>query len=129
MAKFFKINTTTSKVVDIIEADNEYISSLDDHSLWIEYTNEHFNAPKVGWTYVINGRYFKGEQPYPSWTFNHLSLQWEPPVPYPDPAVHGITRWDEETQTWKKHYTTQEVVLGLADDDEDYMTHIGRIQE
>lgn len=41
---------------------------------------------------------FYARQPYPSWTFDEATLQWNPPAAYPDDGK--IYRWDEEQQDW-----------------------------
>ena len=37
-------------------------------------------------------------QPYPSWTLNETTCQWEAPTPYPDDD--GRYTWDEDTLSW-----------------------------
>lgn len=41
---------------------------------------------------------FIAPQPYPSWTLDDATTEWQPPVPMP--ATPGIWMWDEDTQTW-----------------------------
>ena len=40
----------------------------------------------------------RGPQPYPSWSFNELTEQWESPIPRPDDEQNYV--WDEVNQTW-----------------------------
>ena len=53
---------------------------------------------------VIGGHYdaerdaFYGPQPYPSWTLDESTCQWECPVDYPDDGE--VYEWNEETQSW-----------------------------
>jgi hypothetical protein len=37
-------------------------------------------------------------QPYPSWTLNETTCQWEAPTPYPDDD--GRYTWNEDTLSW-----------------------------
>ena len=37
-------------------------------------------------------------QPYPSWTLNDTTCQWDPPVAYPDDGK--MYNWNEGTQAW-----------------------------
>lgn len=42
---------------------------------------------------------FVGQQPFPSWTLNETSGEWEPPTPYPnDDNTYG---WDEDNLQWQ----------------------------
>jgi hypothetical protein len=50
---------------------------------------------------------FRTPQPYPLWTLNEDTCQWEPPIPYPDAEFDsdGVDiskpyRWDIETEDW-----------------------------
>ena len=42
-------------------------------------------------------------QPYPSWTLNEDTCQWEAPVPRPDRSTGCPYNWDETTGAWIKH--------------------------
>jgi hypothetical protein len=52
----------------------------------------------IGYTYSVSHDAFISPQPFPSWTLNETTLDWDPPVPYPDDG--GMYVWDEATQTW-----------------------------
>jgi hypothetical protein len=39
-------------------------------------------------------------QPYPSWTLNTTTANWEPPVPDPSSEENGTFDWNEELQQW-----------------------------
>jgi hypothetical protein len=41
---------------------------------------------------------FYSHKPYPSWTLNEDTCQWQPPVAYP--SEEGLYSWNEETQSW-----------------------------
>jgi len=59
------------------------------------------NFAGVSMTYDEARDAFIHEQPYPSWTLNETTCNWDPPVPepsLPDPAGRHV--WDEENQAW-----------------------------
>jgi hypothetical protein len=41
-------------------------------------------------------------QPYPSWSLNEETLDWDPPSPKPEPeeGQMGFYEWDEESTSW-----------------------------
>ena len=46
---------------------------------------------------------FYGKQPYPSWTLNTTTAEWDPPTPYPSTETEGppdTYNWNESTKTW-----------------------------
>jgi len=56
------------------------------------------NYAGIGFHYDTNLDAFIKPQPFPSWTLNPTSCQWEAPVPYPEDGVFYI--WNEETISW-----------------------------
>ncbi len=55
------------------------------------------NYAGVGHIYDPVRDAFRDPQPYPSWTLNEDTCQWEPPSPYP----MDVPRiWDEATLSW-----------------------------
>lgn len=59
------------------------------------------NFAGVGMVWLPDGPQgggFAGLQPYPSWTLNPFSYQWEPPFPPPDGRQD--CSWDEAAQNW-----------------------------
>lgn len=65
-------------------------------------TSYHGNIRKnyagVGYTYRADIDAFVPPQPYPSWTLNTNTAQWEAPVPYPTDGKRYT--WDETTLSW-----------------------------
>ncbi len=55
------------------------------------------NYAGIGHTYDETRDAFYAPQPYPSWTLNQTTCQWEAPTPYPD---EGNYAWDEDTLSW-----------------------------
>ena len=52
----------------------------------------------LGDTYREDLDAFIAPQPYPSWTLNESTGQWEPPTPRPDDK--NLYSWNEDTQSW-----------------------------
>ena len=117
MAHFAKIedNLVTNVIVvdneDILDENNEeqealgiaFIHNLynDNTTVWVQTSyNSNFrkNFAGVGHTYDETRDAFYAPQPYPSWTLNETTCQWEAPTPYPDDGEEYD--WDEETLTW-----------------------------
>ena len=60
------------------------------------------NYAGVGYTYDKDRDAFIPPQPYPSWTLNEDTCQWE--CPHPVPVVEGKYHlWDENIQNWKAY--------------------------
>ena len=57
------------------------------------------NYAGVGFTYDSDRDAFYSAQPYPSWTLNEDTCQWDSPVPYPNDDKMYI--WNEEEQSWE----------------------------
>ena len=63
------------------------------------------NFAGIGYTYDENLDAFIPPKPYPSWTLNTTTCNWDPPVPEPelteeDKTNHYLYIWDEENQSW-----------------------------
>jgi len=56
------------------------------------------NYAGVGYTYDETRDAFIAPQPYPSWTLNEDTCQWEAPVAFPNDGKSY--NWDEETGSW-----------------------------
>jgi hypothetical protein len=52
----------------------------------------------IGYTYDASLNAFIRPQPYPSWTLNSQTCDWDPPTPKPDDGKSY--RWDEATLSW-----------------------------
>jgi len=116
MAHFAKvINNVVEKV---IVAEQDYIDTLpvEEGSRWIQTS---YNT--IAGTHILGGTPFRGNfagpgmlydsdldafipvQPYPSWTLNTTTYQYEAPIPMP---TDGKYSWDEDayqadnTQGW-----------------------------
>ena len=61
------------------------------------------NYAGVNFTYNEEKDAFILPQPFPSWTLNESTCQWEAPIAYPGvwgSDVEGKYVWNEETQSW-----------------------------
>ncbi len=56
------------------------------------------NYAGIGYTYDAAKDAFIPPQPWPSWTLNEDTCQWEAPTAYPDDGKMYI--WNEETTSW-----------------------------
>lgn len=52
----------------------------------------------IGYRYDEARDAFIAPQPYISWTFNETTLDWQPPIPYPNDGK--VYRWDEASLQW-----------------------------
>jgi hypothetical protein len=64
------------------------------------------NYAGIGYTYDSTRDAFIALQPYPSWTINEDTCQWESPIAYPTISVDEYGnpttyyKWDEPTTSW-----------------------------
>ena len=96
MSYFAKINNEI--VEKVIVAEQNFIDIQE--GTWVQTSyNGNFrkNYAGIGYTYDETRDAFYTPQPYPSWTLNETTCQWEAPTPYPD---DGYYSWDEDTLSW-----------------------------
>jgi hypothetical protein len=113
MAHFAHIDE--SGIVDnVIVADQDFIDSgaVGDKTKWIQtsyntHRGEHRqgrtpirkNYAGKGFTYDPQMDAFIPPKPYPSWTINNDTGDWDPPVDRPSNPTRPI-HWDEGNQEW-----------------------------
>tara|TARA_R110002073_G_scaffold129747_2_gene276117 strand:+ start:366 stop:689 length:324 start_codon:yes stop_codon:yes gene_type:complete len=102
MSHFAKIDNNNI-VEQVIVAEQDFINSgaVGDSFLWVQTSyNGNFrkNYAGVGDTYDKNRDAFIPVKPYPSWTLNETTCQWEAPVAYPDDGNQYT--WNETDQQW-----------------------------
>ena len=110
MAHFAKVNGGI--VEQVIVAEPEFFNSFVDNSPgeWIQTSyNTHGgvhtlggtplrkNYAGIGYTYNSALDAYIAPKPYPSWTLNEETTEWEAPVARPE---EGMYTWDEEEQEW-----------------------------
>ena len=113
MKKYAKV--LEGKVKEVIMAEDNFFDTFVDSSpgTWLEcsHTDDETmirkHPPAVGDNYDSSADAFYAQQPYPSWTLNTTTFEWEPPVARPAEANEqdgvGHTKkysWDEENTQW-----------------------------
>lgn len=107
MSNFAQIEN--SVVVDVIVAEQDVINTM--NGTWVQTSyntvgGKHTlggtplrgNYAGVGYTYDAKNDVFYQPQPFPSWTLNTTTWNWDCPVPQP---VDGkIYHWNENNQVW-----------------------------
>ena len=101
MSHFAKINSNNI-VTEVIVSEKDFINSglVGDEFLWVQTSyNGNFrkNFAKIGDTWDLTRNAFIPPKPYPSWTLNETTCQWE--APSAAPANHYI--WNETDQAWE----------------------------
>jgi hypothetical protein len=121
MSHFAEINSENI-VTNIIVAEQEFIDSgaVGDANNWVQTSYNtrggvHYapdtNTPDggvalrknyagFGFTYDVSRDAFYEPQPYPSWTLDNDTCQWNAPVAYPDDDK--FYTWDEENTQWEE---------------------------
>jgi hypothetical protein len=102
MAHFAKINSSNI-VTEVIVAEQDFINSgaVGDSFLWVQTSyNSNFrkNYAGVSYTYDKTRNAFILPKPYPSWTLDEDTCQWEPPTAHPGYDKTYI--WNEDTTAW-----------------------------
>jgi len=102
MSHFAKIDDNNI-VTQVIVAEKSFINTgiLGDEFLWIQTSyNGNFrkNYAGIGYTYDSTRDAFIPPQPYPSWTINEDTCQYESPVACPTDGLDYT--WDEATTNW-----------------------------
>lgn len=119
MAHYAKV--VNGIVQNVITADQEFISKLPSHEVWIQTSYNtrggiHYNSETglpsedqtkalrknfagVGFKYDTEvDVFYDPKSPFPSWSLNTTSYTWEAPVPLPDDG--GSYLWDEVNKNW-----------------------------
>jgi len=63
------------------------------------------NYAGIGAKWDEDNNIFIRKQPYPSWTLNTTTAQWEAPIPTPNTKTDGKPdpyTWNESSQAWEK---------------------------
>ena len=117
MAHFAEINHEgiVQRVVVVSNGDTADSQGNEVESVGVEFCKRLFGGDWVQTSYNGNmrarfagkGHFYDNDrdafiapQPHPSWELDELSLDWVPPVPYPD--KDKFYRWDEESLNWVK---------------------------
>ena len=84
------------KVVNIVLADESWVSAQESPEEWIPYT---LTKPAIMYGDYINGMFYP-PQPYPSWVLNEQLFIWEAPIKRPTGDLGYAYIWDEEKLQW-----------------------------
>ena len=121
MSHFAKV--VDNIVTEVIVAEQDFIDTLPDSDAWVQTSyntrgGKHYapntndedggvalrkNYAGIGYTYDSTRDAFIPPQPYPSWTLNEETCQWEHAnmeVPVAEGKYH---LWDENIQNWKAY--------------------------
>ena len=120
MAHFAKLDATNNVIgvhtlnnIVITDSDGneqeqlgiDFLTQLHGGTGWYKQTsfNNTFrkNYAGVGFVYDNIRDAFIAPSPYPSWTLNETTCQWEAPVAYP--TDDKMYTWDESTTNWKEN--------------------------
>jgi len=117
MAHFAELNEN-NEVIYVAYMDNEIITDENENELdqlGIDHLHLHHGADRR-WVRTSYGGNFRGKyaglgdtyredldlfispSPYPSWTLNETTGQWEAPVSYPEDE--NTYSWNEDNQSW-----------------------------
>lgn len=95
MIKTYAEIDNDNKVINTIKASESFISSLP--GVFIECT-ELTRMGSLAMTYNKEKNKFVHAKPFPSWTLDNETLEWNPPVAKPD--QENPYMWDEDSQAW-----------------------------
>ena len=93
-------------LVDGIESEQagiDFLTSLHGHSLWKQtsYNNSiRANFAGVGYKFDPDFDVFIAPRPYPSWTLNYTTFQWDAPVAKPEDIEGSYWKWSEINKEW-----------------------------
>ena len=101
MAYYAKI--VNEKAMNVIVAEESFFDTFydDTSGLWLETKVDgsvRKNYAGVGFSYDSIKDAFIPPQPYPSWTLNESTCQWECSAAYPDDGKNYT--WNETTKAW-----------------------------
>ena len=60
------------------------------------------NFAGIGMVYDSARDAFYDQQPFPSWTLNETTAQWDSPIARPEYEDGTFHEWNEDTQEWEK---------------------------
>ena len=86
-----------NKIIDIIVADNVYMSTFKDTSAGTWFEVDENIALGIGYE-LFEGNYYPPKL-YNSWVRNEVAFLWVSPIPYPNDS--NFYTWDEDTVSWK----------------------------
>jgi|TARA_R110000787_G_scaffold167944_1_gene280914 hypothetical protein len=105
MKLFAEISPSNTVIKVALADDSETEASIQaiekTSNIWKETSQAlTVNRAGIGFTYVSENNIFYPPQPYPSWTLNETTWEWDAPTPKPEDVGYELWQWDEATQTW-----------------------------
>ena len=127
MAGFAELDNN-NKVIRSLEVDDKHCGGPDDtgDAIGQNFLRKILFNPNATWKRTSVDLSFRGRlaakdliydevkdifipsQPYPSWTLNETTYEWDPPIPqsFEEDILINIqnvpTKWDEDSQSWLK---------------------------
>lgn len=119
MAHFAKLDIANN-VLEVVVVNNSDIDNLpfpESEPVGVAFCQSLFGSDTI-WKQTSYNNNFRGQyaciggfyypandvfvppKPYPSWTFNTVTANWDAPVPMPVPPYGYLSVWDEEDQQW-----------------------------
>jgi hypothetical protein len=95
------VDTMTPQGEEREDVGVEFLKKLTGHEVWKKTSyngNIRKNYAGIGYTYDTSRDAFIPPKPYPSWTLNETTCQWNAPVAYP--SGDGMYTWNEATTGW-----------------------------
>lgn len=79
----------------------QFLENLTKWALWTPILEDSKGQAQIGEKWDDDNKVFVSRQPYPSWTFNNSTGEWDAPTPNPEPNnEENPYLWHEESQTW-----------------------------
>ena len=100
MRYFAKLNPDNI-VEQIVVAENLETLKATTTGTWIETFTGNIHDKKVsniGYKYYEEYNFFAQPQPYPSWSLNYSSGNWDSPIPKPNDGY--LYEWNETNKEW-----------------------------
>ena len=120
MAHFAQLdeNNVVTQVIVVSNADTADANGVEKESIGVAFCERLFGGTwkqtsyngnvraryaGIGYTYNSGLDAFITPKPFPSWSLNEETTEWEAPVAYP---AEGSYSWDEDGQSWVEMETT-----------------------
>tara|TARA_E500000178_G_C16876783_1_gene687028 strand:+ start:687 stop:1034 length:348 start_codon:yes stop_codon:yes gene_type:complete len=98
-----RVEVVSNDIATTEQAGVDFLNNLyNTRDVWKQtsYNNNiRKNFAGIGYQYDQTRDAFISPKPYPSWTLNETTCQWEAPVAYPDDDNNYS--WNETNQTWE----------------------------
>jgi hypothetical protein len=97
--KHFAVLDENYKVVDyVVAASADIAKEIKDGAIVAEHPE--LEAPAFGSTYHLRAGKFIMPQPYPSWTLNAVTWEWEAPIPHPEGGRDMAGETSKDAYEW-----------------------------